>query len=641
MTELEAELPAYEIAPVVVRTSRIREAKDDPASFTSVIEPEKYASQFWTTEDLLSRQPGVNIRRYGGLGQFSTVSIRGSSAEQVLVLLDGVRLNTGEGGSVDLSTIPLDSIERIEIIRGGGTTVYGSDAIGGVVNIITKSPTEKPSFSGKFTYGSHDTIKASVTGSGRFRRLEYLLSATHSQFEGDFDYDTPEIRVQGETLVPSEPATRINNDSKSNGVLAKADLSLTDTFRLGLSNDFFWQERGQPGTVFEPREKARQENLRNLSRIRLHKEDFLLPDIQASLGGFLRYNRIHFTDPDPALGAGDDRIDTTTEQYAFGAQLEAKGYGRTWGAEHVFEWRGEFRQDELDDEVLPGQEGFGAQDRTSLEWRLQDEVVLLRNRLSLIPAVGYEDSSDFGGHWTGKIGAIYRLRDWLTLKTNFQNAYRKPNFTELYFPNQGFIRGNPDLRPEKSRNLDAGLALNFKRLFLEAVYFRSWIDESIQWLPVSFFTIRPVNTGRVDAWGVELDGEYRPWNPLLLTADYTFLHAISEETGEQLDGRPRHEVHFKASLEDELGEIYTEVEYLSSIPFLSTRTAQLFVNQRAILGLGLTANLRALPYLRNVSWLRKWTLGLEVKNVNDASVYDVLYYPLPGRMFFVTLRALL
>jgi iron complex outermembrane receptor protein len=229
----------------------------------------------------------------------------------------------------------------------------------------------------------------------------------------------------------------------------------------------------------------------------------------------------------------------------------------------------------------------------------------------------------------------------LTLKANFQNSFRKPNFTELYFPDQGFIRGNPDLKAEKGRNLDAGFSLNFNRFFLQAVYFQSWIDESIQWLPVSFFTTKPVNTGRVDAWGVELDTEYRPWDPLLLTADYTFLHAIAEETGEQLDGKPRHEVHFRASLEDELGGIYAEVEYLSSIPFLSTNTAQLFVNQRAIIGVGLTANLRELPYLRSVSWLRKWTLGLEVKNVNDASVYDVLYYPLPGRMFFVTLRALI
>ncbi len=631
--------PTYELSPVVVRTSRIREAKDDPASFTSVIETEKYASQFWTTEELLSRQPGVNIRSYGGLGQFSTVSIRGSSAEQVLVLLDGVRLNTGEGGSVDFSTVPLDSIERIEIIRGGGTTVYGSDAMGGVVNIITKEPTDRPAVSGNFTYGTHETIKASVTGSGKFRRLNYLLSANHSQFEGDFEYDTPELRLQGQTVRQSERSTRLNNDFKSNGVLAKADFSLTNTFRLGLSNDFFHQERGQPGTVFEPRLEARQETLRNLTQMKFQKEEFLHPDIQASLGGFLRYNRIDFTDPAPAQGILP--IDTTTKQYAYGAQLDARGYWQTGSAENVFELRGEFRRDELDDEVGPGQDGFGYRDRNSFEWRLQDEVVLLENRLSLIPAVGYEDSSDFGGHWTGKIGVICKPKTWLTLKANFQNSFRKPNFTELYFPDQIFIRGNPDLKAEKGRNLDAGLSLNFSRLFVQAVYFQSWIDESIQWLPVSAFTIRPVNTGRVDAWGVELDTEYRPWNPILLTADYTFLHAIAEETGEQLDGKPRHEVHFKASFEDDLGEIFAEVECLSSIPLLSTSTSRLFVNQRAILGLGLTANLKEFPYLRSVDWLRKWTLGFEVKNLNDATVYDAQYFPLPGRMFFVTLRALI
>ena len=100
-------------------------------------------------------------------------------------------------------------------------------------------------------------------------------------------------------------------------------------------------------------------------------------------------------------------------------------------------------------------------------------------------------------------------------------------------------------------------------------------------------------------------------------------------------------MHFKATLEDDLGEFFAEVEYLSSIPFISTNSARLFVNQRAILGLGLTANLRELPYLRGVEWLKKWTLGLEVKNVNDATVYDAHNYPLPGRMFFATLRAVI
>jgi iron complex outermembrane receptor protein len=635
----DEQTPAYELSPVVVRTSRIREARDDPASFASLIRPAQFASQFRTTEDLLSRQPGVNIKRFGGLGQISTVSIRGSSAEQVLVLLDGVRLNTGAGGSVDFATVPLDSIERIEIVRGGGTAIYGSDAIGGVVNIITKAPSDKPQVSGTFTYGSHDTVKGAVTGSGAVGRLRYLLSATHFQSDGDFEYDTPEYRNEDQTLVSSERRTRINNDFQSDSVLAKADLSLTDTFEVGLLNDLFWTERGQPGTVFNERKEARQEILRNLTQIRLAKERFLVPDLEASLGGFLRYNRIDFSDPDPAIG--NVPIDTKSEEYAFGAQVGATGYWEEWGSEHLVDFRGEFRQDELEDEVYEGAEGFGSQDRTSFEWHLQDEVVLLRNRLSLVPAVGFETSSDFGSHWTGKIGVIGKPRAWLTLKANYQNSFRKPNFTELYHPDQGFIRGNPDLEAEKGRNLDAGFALSFARFFLQAAYFRNWIDESIVWLPVSFFTIEPVNTGPVDAWGVELDTEYRPWIPLFLTANYTYLHAIAEETGAQLNGRPRHTVNFKASLQDELGEIFTEVQYLSDIPVRSTSTGSIEVNGRAVLDLGVTANLTALPWLNRVGWLEKCTLGLEVKNVNDASVYDALNYPLPGRMFFVTLHAVL
>jgi iron complex outermembrane receptor protein len=636
-TDVHQEAPAYELETVVVRSSKIREARRDPSSFATVIEPEQFVSQFRTTEDLLSRTPGVNIKRHGGLGQFSTVSIRGSSAEQVLVLLDGVRLNTGEGGSVDFSTIPLDSVERIEVIRGGGTTIYGSDAIGGVVNIITKQPTERAEISASFTYGSQDTLKASATGSGKTGRLDYLLSATHFQSDGDFEYETPEIRVQGKLLVPSEERTRVNNDFSSQNVLGKVGFSLAENLQLTVNNDFFYTERGQPGTVFDEREKARQEIIRNLTQIKLEKNRFLLPDLQAFLGGFLRYNRIAFTDPEPALGNAP--IDTKSKEYAYGFHLGMEGSWQKWGSEHVATFRAEFRQDELRDEVQPEQEGFGEQDRTSYEWTLQDEIVLLGSRMSLVPAVRYEESTDFGGHWTGKIGLMANAKTWLIFKSNLQNSFRKPNFTELYFPDQGFIRGNSNLQPEKGVNFDAGFSLNFARFFFEADYFQNWIEESILWLPVSFFTIAPVNTGPVDAWGVEVATEYRPWDLLFLAANYTFLHATSEETGKQLPGRPRNTVNFKASLQDERGEIFAEVQYLSEIPVRSTSTGTISVNQRAVLDLGLTANLTSLPALNRTPWLQRCTLSLEVKNVNDASVYDSLNFPLPGRMFFVTLYA--
>ena len=642
--------PAYELEPVVVRSSRIREAQDDPSSFATVIKPDEFASQFRTTEDVLSRTPGVNIRSANG--QFSTVSIRGSSAEQVLVLLDGVKINTGEGGSVDFSTIPLESVERIEVIRGGGTTVYGSDAVGGVVNIVTRKPSGKPAVSAAATYGSLDTVKGWVTGSGGGERASALVSVTHFQSDGDFDYETPEVWVNGRKFLESREGRRLNNDFFSDNVLAKADFSLARDLTLKLNNDLFYTERGQPGSIFDPRGEARQNLFRNLTHLKVEKQDLVLDDLRATVDLFNRYDRNHFRDPNPGQGVpsgpgvpGLNPIDTVSRNYAYGVEAGADLYRTLWKSEHLASFRGELRREQLYDAVESWQKGYDDPVRTSYEWRLQDEVVFLENRLSLLPAVRYEESSDFGHHWTGKIGVTARPWPWLYLKSHFENTFRKPNFSELYYPDQGFIRGNPDLQAERGRNLDAGFGLDFPRFFFEAAYFRNWIEESILWIPVSFWTLAPVNTGPVDQEGVELDTEVRPLDFLSLTANYTLLDAVTRETGEQQDGRPRHTVNFKASLRGKLGELYSEVQYLSRIPVHFTETSRIAVNERVLLDLGVTLNLLSLPLLERLGSpgrgprLNKWTLTFEVKNATDASVYDSQYFPQPGRMFFVTLHA--
>jgi len=629
--------PAHELAPVVVRSSRIRETREDPSSFTTVIRPQQFASQFRTTEDLISRTPGVKVKRFGGLGQLSTVSIRGSSGEQVLVLLDGVRLNTGGSGAVDFSTIPLEAVEKIEVIRGGGTTLYGSDAIGGVVNIVTRSPKERTAgASAAFSYGSLNTLKGWLTAGGGTDTLDGLLSFTHFQSDGDFRYVTPEVYLNGVLQEGGQEGTRLNNQFYSDNLLLKADARLSRRTTLCLNNDFFYTDRGQPGTVFDPRLFAHQDLLRNLTQVRLDSRAFLLPDLNVFLTPFNRYDWNRFTDPAPTQG---NPIDTTTRDYAYGAQAGADFYLSFWNTAHGLAFRGEFQREELTDDVLAGEEGYGHPDRDSFQWHLQDEVVLLGERLSLVPAVHYDWTTDFGDHWTGRIGAVGKALPWLSLRANFENAYRVPSFGELYFPDQGYIRGNPDLKPEESRNLDAGLGVDFSRAFFQAAYFRNWIDESILWLPVSRTLVMPVNTGPVDQWGVEVDAEVRPLDFLFLSANYTFLHAIAQQTGEQQSGRPRHMVNFRASVQQDLGEIYAEGQYMSSIPVSYTNSARSSVNPRTVVDLGATLNLLALPGLKRAGCLKKWTLSLEVKNVGDVSAYDTVFFPLPGRMFFVTLLA--
>ena len=120
------------------RAGELSESADDPSAFATVIDARALDDRFATVEEVLDQVPGVRVRRFGGIGSYSTASIRGSKSEQVLILLDGVRLNSAQLGSVDLSTIPLRQVDRIEVLRGGGSARFGSDAESGVISITTR-----------------------------------------------------------------------------------------------------------------------------------------------------------------------------------------------------------------------------------------------------------------------------------------------------------------------------------------------------------------------------------------------------------------------------------------------------------------------------------------------------------------------
>jgi len=119
------------LEPVIVEETPIRPPLNYPSAFSTVIDLEDFSGEYNTTSEILSFSPGVVVRDFGGFGQLKTLSIRGSSNDQVVILLDGVRLNSPLGGGVDLSTIPIDYVDKFEIIRGGASALAGSDAIGG------------------------------------------------------------------------------------------------------------------------------------------------------------------------------------------------------------------------------------------------------------------------------------------------------------------------------------------------------------------------------------------------------------------------------------------------------------------------------------------------------------------------------
>jgi len=629
-----------ELGTVHVTAPRIRSALDDPASTATVITNDQFDSEFTTLPEILSHTPGINVQQYGGLGQLSTVSIRGSSSEQVLVLLDGVRLNTGQGGGVDFSTIPLDAVERIEVIRGGGTAVYGPDAIGGVVNIITARPEGGWTGSTGVTYGSFETIKAHASAHGEAASIRFLFSTTHFQSEGDFtlypqEYEYLQDGTSTVVLQPPPTDKRINNDFVSENVLAKADWSLGERWSLLLTDDFFFTERGQPGFDYSPLAEARQKVLRNTASLKLTGRDFPFTDWAGTFTAYALLNRIDFRNPSPRTPGITNAIDTESRTLSTGAALAVDGSGRWASFHHYFHAVAEVVHESLRDEVSGGGESYGRPERLTLSLVAQDEWLFFDERLCLIPIVRYLYTEGFGHRITPKGGVVLQLTGWLFAKGNVELSYRPPNFSELYHPDQGFIAGNPDLEPEEAVNSDVGLSLRFPRYSAEAVYFYKKVDESIFWIPVSAYTVRPVNTGPVNVNGAELTAEALPVDWLRCSFNYTYLHSISRVTGSQLAGKPRHALNGSLSLMAPYGELTADVQFIDDIS--AEQTGMVIVGWRVQADFSLTVELTEILPWRSVRRLKRASASIQCKNVGDVHCYDARYFPLPGRTWFGTL----
>src|SRR5258706_2198038 len=189
-----ASAPAEERLPeVVVTAPPVRDdapAPRDPTAFASVIETREAATTVETLTEALSNTVGVQVRRFGGLGDFSTVSVRGFSPGQVQVYLDGVPLSRADNEVVNLSDLPLDAVDHVEVYRGVTPLVFAQSAPGGVVNVVTRKA-GTPFAAASASWGSFDTRKASIAAGGTSGQVDGLVFAQYLGSAGDFDFTTP------------------------------------------------------------------------------------------------------------------------------------------------------------------------------------------------------------------------------------------------------------------------------------------------------------------------------------------------------------------------------------------------------------------------------------------------------------------
>ena len=644
-----------------VTATRPVELPEAPASFATVIEAENYAGEEETVAGLLKDAAGVQVRSFGGPGQRSEISIRGSTGQQVIILLDGVRLNTAQSGTVDLSTIPLAIVDRIEVSRGGGSTQAGSGAIGGVVNVVTKRPSGASRTTVSVSGGSFSSWRGSASHADRAGDLDYALSYSGFTTKGDWHFQSLEVQPAGQDPSPSRELERINNAVGSHSGLFQLGADLAPGLRLSGFDQLYFVSRGQPGPDGNPEAPdggqsrgAHERRTRNVAQLKLAAEgwerlpDWLRLESQASY----LYERSRFHEPEPDVGLP---IDTRQRNRSAGWRSLAEIEHDAFGIEHLAWLALDVRYDSLSS----SEEGF--HNRWSTAVLLRDEVGLFAGRLTLVPSLRWDYSDDFGSEWIPHVGVIFSPLSWLRFKANGERSYRVPDFDELFFPDKGFIRGNPNLKPERAWNADVGFEVGVAKLGpvenlqLQVAYFYQDISNSIVFQQISLDTVAPTNTNDATVRGFELAAGLGLLGWLRLSANWThqdakldraqlpeaegLFPAILQFPGTALPGQADDEYVVRAQLGPESGlfKLVAERRHTSRLHLSFTDAPSL--RPRTVYDLSASLDVTQLWRPASRGFPDKLIASVAVNNLTDESVRDSVGFPQPGRELWFGVEA--
>ncbi len=376
-------------------------------------------------------------------------------------------------------------------------------------------------------------------------------------------------------------------------------------------------------TLFAPPQLplGRERLLKNYTTFKAEAKSLGVEGLNLQVQPYYRYDFSHFTDPQPALGGA---IDVKNFNHTVGG-LMAWDYSLPQDfVLHHFKLNYEIKRDWFDSMSPIGNPLTGFHQRITNGVYAADEISFWEDKFFVNPAARYENTNDFGSKYSLHLGLKGKALDWLTFKSNIENSFRYPNFIELYLPNEGIIRGNPDLKPETAINFDVGFEMKFPFGWFEADYFLNRIDNSIIFVPISAFTIAPVNTNRVSAQGAEVAFTFTPWEHLDITGNYTYLHAILAGTGQQLPGRPRQKANLTLTLKNKWGSLYGTLQFIDDLPINFQGTT--FLKKRAQVNVG-----------ANLDFLEYWHFAIEVRDVNNIQMLDTVGFPLPRLSAFASL----
>jgi outer membrane cobalamin receptor len=624
----------------------------DSVSVSSSIVPEKQIRSSTATDlgHVLGATNILSILDYGP-GSVSMASMRGSSAEQVLVLVDGERINDSRSGGVDLGNVSVDHAKRIEVIRGGQSAMYGADAVGGIINIITRQPTRTTARAWS-VLGSYDSASWGVEASKRVKAVSGLISFSQMDTEADFPFEDKYHRE----LV------RENARYMKRSIFGKLRWDISTSAALKLSGDHYYSDRGVPGPIGQYSPEATERNKSN--GLRADLDQSLGKGILYKLSVYRRDATLRYIDPQKPYP-----VDDTHKTDAMGTELQVHllqnrfplNFSNEGGCKGGLILGGSLRHEDVTSTAI------GDRGRETHSGYVQQELgrdlgvnLLHLSRLAAFPALRWDHYSDFEAGVSPKLGLLASFghdRIETAIKANIGRAYRAPTLNELYWPADAFASGNPDLKPERSRDADAGIYFRWMldtghsileeekdighpassiqhRVLLPQLseircgvsYFWNSFRNRIQWSPGAGGKWSPQNLSEARSAGLEAETWVQTsfWSTpdlLSLGARYTFVKA-EDKLKRQLIYRPKHSLGYtlRVGTENLWGQIQGLYRSRRYYTVQNTKWLEPFIKHDFQIGVE-----RRLWNTANVGII------LEVRNILDTKYQLVADYPLPGR----------
>ncbi len=517
--------PAIILPPLVVSASHLPTPEDEVASAVTIITADDIAQkQLRTLPDALNDVPGLNVVQSGGAGGQTSVFIRGTNSNHTKILVDGIDVSdpSTPNGTFDLSNLLLGDVERIEVLRGPQSGLYGSDAIGGVISITTKGGEGPLKVTGSLEGGSFGTVNESASASGSIDRYSYDVEIGH--FHSD---DTPVTPLA--LLAPGEQR---NDDSYDNLTLSgKFGAELTSNIDVGLVARYIETTLDFTGDNFNvfpsvPDASQSQEDTRQIYTRGFAHLALLDGRLDQTIGLAYTENR---TDNLAPGNSNENTLGQRVKLDYLGSYKLIEGEILSVGAEHY--------TDEIKNSPISADTTTNAgfiQLQSSLDDRFFDNANLR-----------YDSNDRFGGKLTYRVAPEYVvLETGTTLKGSVGTGFKAPSLEDLYvsFPSFDFF-ANPNLKPETSIGWDLGFEQAFldKRVQFGATYFHNDIDNLID---TNEAGTTEINIDKATTYGVESFAQWKPTDALMFRADYTYTIAKDDLTDEALLRRPKH----KASL---------------------------------------------------------------------------------------------